>query len=30
VLLIVAVLFLPGGVTSIPALVRERRSVTKT
>jgi branched-chain amino acid transport system permease protein len=30
VLLIVAVLFLPGGITSIPALVRERTSVTKT
>ena len=30
VLLIVAVLFLPGGVTSIPALVRARMSATKT
>lgn len=29
VLLIVAVLFLPGGVTSIPALVRARMSATK-
>jgi branched-chain amino acid transport system permease protein len=30
VLLIVAVLFLPRGVTSIPALVRARRSATRT